>query len=309
MDFEGPEKKLEIVTEAPFPSLRTLGGAFWEDVVARAQAEIISTVSTDACDAYLLRESSLFVCDRRMVMITCGRTKLVESALALVERIPADQLASLIYERKNEHFPELQLTTFDQDAARLRKKAGGRSVVFGNPAADHIALFNLDGDFDPDPEDATLEILMYEIDPGTSRRFSKGASPAELRDALGLGEMTPGFLVDDHLFDPMGYSLNAVSGESYTTLHVTPQKRGSYTSFETNHNLDGPALAATVTRMLGFFAPRRADVLLFQKPLVLEGLPEDLRVVSTQSAGLSCGYQVEYAHIERESPRRGGSRA
>jgi S-adenosylmethionine decarboxylase len=307
MIFEGPEKKLEIVTEAPFPSLRTLEAGFWEDVVRRAQAEIISATSTDACDAYLLCESSLFVCDRRAVMITCGRTKLIESALALIDRIPAEQLASLIYERKNENFPELQHTTFDEDAGRLREKLPGRSVIFGNPTADHVALFHLDRDFDPDPTDATLEVLMYDIDSRTSRRFSKGASTLELRKAMGLGETRSGLVIDDHLFDPMGYSFNGVTGEYYTTLHVTPQKKGSYTSFETNQDLDGPALGTTVSRLLRFFAPRRADVLLFQKTLDLGVLPEDFRVVSAQSAGLSCGYTVEYAHLERGGVTVGGA--
>jgi S-adenosylmethionine decarboxylase len=304
MLFEGPEKKLEIVTGEPFPSLRTLGDDFWNAIVERARAKIISSISTDACDAYLLSESSLFVCDRRIVMITCGRTTLIESALSLVDRIPPEHLASLIYERKNENFPHMQQTTFGEDAARLRQKSPGTAVVFGNPGADHIALFHLDRDFEPDAGDATLEVLMYDMDPRTSRLFSGGASATELRKAIGFEEMLPGFLVDDHLFDPMGYSFNAVKGEWYTTLHVTPQKKGSYTSFETNHSLDGPALQKTISRLLDFFGPERVDVLLFQKRLDLDGLDDRFQVTSTQSARLGCGYEVEYAHLEREIARR-----
>jgi S-adenosylmethionine decarboxylase len=305
--FEGPEKKLEIVTNAPFPSLRTLGAEFWQQIVGRARANIISTACTDACDAYLLSESSLFVCDRRVVMITCGRTTLIESALALVDSIPADHIASLIYERKNENFPELQHTTFSDDTARLREKSPGTAVLFGDPKADHIALFHLDRDFDPDPNDATLEVLMYGIQPGISGLFSKGASAAELRRQIGFDDMLPGFVVDDHLFDPVGYSFNAVKGEYYTTLHATPQKKGSYTSFETNHNLDRSGIQVTLARLLDFFAPERADVLLFQHRLDLGGLVDRFQVTSAQTTRLGCGYTVDYAHVEREAARRQSS--
>lgn len=307
MLFEGPEKKLEITTSEPFPSLRTLGDDFWGKIVGQARAKIISTVSTDACDAYLLSESSLFVCDRRMIMITCGRTTLIESALSLVDRIGSDHLASLIYERKNENFPHMQQTTFEADTARLREKSPGSAVVFGDPRADHIDLYHLDRDCEPDAGDATLEVLMYDMAPGASRLFSGGASATEFRKAIGFDETLPGFSIDDHLFDPMGYSFNAVKGEWYTTLHVTPQKKGSYTSFETNHSLDGPALRETIRRLLEFFRPERVDVLLFQKSLDLGGLDDRFQVASTQSAKLGCGYEVEYAHIERSAARRSGS--
>ena len=304
MFFEGPEKKLEIMTSEPFPSLRTLGDDVWKSTVERARAKIISSISTDACDAYLLSESSLFVCDRRVVMITCGRTTLIESALDLVNHIPADQLASLIYERKNENFPELQHTTFEDDTTKLRDKSPGTAVVFGDPRADHIALFHLDRPFDPDPGDATLEVLMYDMQPRTSRLFSKGASTSELREQIGFNEMLPGFLIDDYLFEPMGYSLNAVKGEYYTTLHVTPQRKGSYTSFETNCDMDQAGIAMTLSRLLDFFVPGRVDVLLFQHRLDLGHLADPFRVTSTQSARLGCGYTVDYAHIEREAARR-----
>lgn len=300
MLFEGPEKKLEILTAEPFPSLRTLGDDFWLKIVQRAKARILSLVSTDACDAYLLSESSLFVCDRRVVMITCGRTMLIDAALEILDRIPSETVASLIYERKNENFPELQQTTFEEDVARLCAKAAGTAVNFGDRAADHIDLFHLDRPFEPDPGDATLEILMYDMPPDVSRLFSKESSPVDLRGRIGLVEMFPGFLFDDHLFDPAGYSFNAVMGEFYTTLHVTPQRKGSYTSFETNYRMGVEEVDLVVSRVLGFFRPARSDVLLFQSPLDLGGLADGFRVTSTQSIKMGCGYAVSYAHIEGE---------
>ena len=40
-------------------------------------------------------------------------------------------------------------------------------------------------------------------------------------------------VVQDTQFDPCGYSANALSGSSYCTIHVTPEKDCSYASFET----------------------------------------------------------------------------
>ena len=300
MLFEGPEKKLEILAAPDMPPLRSLGSGFWQGIVEIARARIIGAISGGACDAYLLSESSLFVWDRRMLMITCGRTTLVESAMELLERIPSARLVSLIYERKNENFPEMQQTTFDQDLDRIRSRAPGTRVTFGDPGADHIALFHLDRVFEPDPADATLEVLMYDMDPQTSRMFSRTFGEAEIRKRVGFGEMFPGFQIDDHLFDPMGYSFNGIKDEFYATLHVTPQQKGSYTSFETNYRVETSHVRATVSRLLDFFRPARSDVLVFQSGLDLGGLENGFRVASVQTVKLGCGYACSYAHIDRE---------
>ena len=72
------------------------------------------------CDAYLLSESSLLVHDDYLTIITCGRTRLIESVFTLLDHIGPDDVRYLIYQRKNEHFPERQRTTFYEDARRLR---------------------------------------------------------------------------------------------------------------------------------------------------------------------------------------------
>ena len=48
----------------------------------------------------------------------------------------------------------------------------------------------------------------------------------------------------DVLFEPCGYSLNAMKGDTYYTMHVTPEEDFSYASFETN--LDAKSYEALV---------------------------------------------------------------
>jgi S-adenosylmethionine decarboxylase len=298
MLFEGPEKKLEIMIAPDGPSLRSHGDEFWRAITMRARAEVLSRTSNESCDAYLLSESSLFVFDRQMVMITCGKTTLVEAAVALLETIPVAQIDSLIYERKNENFPDQQMTTFDEDVIELEKLAPGVSMIFGDQTADHIALFHLDRHFKPEPDDTALELLMYDFDPDIRERFVTGSPTVRPIDDIGLGSFFEGFETDEHLFNPAGYSFNAIGGKVYATLHVTPQAEGSYVSFETNRPSDSLDTRIIVSRLLDFFKPARSDLLLFQGTIELESINSGFRVTASDSRELACGYSVKYAHIE-----------
>ena len=52
---------------------------------------------------------------------------------------------------------------------------------------------------------------------------------------MGLRSLFPSSLIDDYLFEPCGYSMNGLDASGgFYTIHVTPEKEGSYASFETN---------------------------------------------------------------------------
>ena len=42
-----------------------------------------------------------------------------------------------------------------------------------------------------------------------------------------LDAIFPGFQINDYLFQPCGYSLNAIRGSENYTIHVTPEEVGS----------------------------------------------------------------------------------
>ena len=97
---------------SPATNLRSFGRPFWTAVVQKAGARILSAVSNNQCDAYLLSESSLFVYDQRLLMITCGRTNLVAAVPEIATRLSVDDVDLLIYERKSQHFPSISRRTF-----------------------------------------------------------------------------------------------------------------------------------------------------------------------------------------------------
>ncbi|HOX24321.1 MAG TPA: hypothetical protein PLL30_01030 [Candidatus Krumholzibacteria bacterium] len=301
MLFEGTEKKFEILVEPDAPDLRGLGPEFWREIVTASRATILNHSASDHLDAWLLSESSLFVSRRWAVMITCGRTTLIEGLLRLLERIPAAQIVSLIYERKNENFPTEQRTTFAQDVARLRRRIDGDDQVFGDPRGDHISVFHLNNRLEPDREDATVELLMHGIAGEVADLFTPdGPGRQALRRCLGLDDLLPGFALDDHVFAPQGYSLNAVRDRRYATMHVTPEREASYASFEMGWGFDDAEARRAVDHLLAVFEPTRADLLLFARRFDesarLAGYATDRRC----SERLSCGYPVQYLHLVKE---------
>lgn len=105
--------------------------------------------------------------------------------------------------------------------------------------------------------DQTLEILMSRLDPAVCAAFYHPSSVSDttytspllasdpsdadahalgaaLSDRLGLSALLPRATIDSFLFTPCGFSSNAVQGDRYATIHVTPEVDFSYASYETN---------------------------------------------------------------------------
>ncbi|KAJ0555975.1 putative adenosylmethionine decarboxylase [Helianthus annuus] len=54
----------------------------------------------------------------------------------------------------------------------------------------------------------------------------------EMTEATGINRINPNAQICDFAFDPCGYSMNAIDGDRYSTIHVTPEDGFSYASFE-----------------------------------------------------------------------------
>ncbi len=298
MFFEGAEKKVEIMLR-PGASLRPLREQ-WLKVVAASKATVLSTISNERCDAYLLSESSLFVYDRTALMITCGTTSLVSAVEEMVNFIPGDEIQMVMFERKNEYFPENQLSGFDDDVARLQRLFPGQVVDLGQLGGHFVRVFYHQAeDFVPPAGDMTLEILMHDLSPRARTLFS---NPELSRESLyaqsQIERIIPGHICDDFLFRPMGYSLNAISEQSHYTIHVTPEDSYSYASFETNHAFSGD-IETIVERVLAIFEPKNFSLVLFKQEQPAIGAMAGYTFSDVVNSQFS-GYHVRFRNFTRQ---------
>jgi S-adenosylmethionine decarboxylase len=113
-----------------------------------------------------------------------------------------------------------------------------------------------------------------------------------------MAGLIPGFDIDDHLFEPSGYSLNAICGDQYWTVHVTPEETSSYASFETNYRSQGD-LEEVAGRVLELFNPRSFDVVLFDRAGAASFDVKRYHLKQHVAQELNCGYQVRFLSFFR----------
>ena len=296
--FEGTEKKFELVVDSELPSFREHGHSYWTDVARSAGADVLSRLSNDRCNAYLLSESSLFVFDHRVIMMTCGCSSLHNAVLEILDAVPEQRVRTLVYKRKHEIFPHDQPTSFFDDVSILSERLPGRAYQFGHEDEHHLYVFHLDRDREADTAGTTVELLMHGLGEGVGDNFRLSRRPTtpEVREVTGVDRIIPGFEVDDHLFVPNGYSLNAIREGEYFAVHVTPEEACSYASFETNHRFDGD-LEPILSRLLRIFRPRSYDFILSGGDR-LDSVPEfadhDYRLKSRVTQVLDPGLPVRF---------------
>ena len=228
MFYEGSEKRLEITCSL---DLLTFDDNFWQEMVKQAGAYIISQIENEHLKAYLLSESSLFVWKNRLLLITCGETHLLQASLYFQKKISRNDISSLLFQRHQSNYPERQKSSFQQDSLLLQKKLKGVSQHWSESYCGDIFLFG-----NNQQHFTTKNILMlHELSGPFFEELNSGqALMTNIASQLKLTEYFSHFTIDQFSFEPKGYSLNAIKGEYYFTVHITPENLSSYVSFESN---------------------------------------------------------------------------
>ncbi|OED36919.1 hypothetical protein AB834_02500 [PVC group bacterium (ex Bugula neritina AB1)] len=236
--FEGSEKKLEIILTPLSESIRKDTALNWSSLLKVCGAKIISLNHHKHMDSYILSESSLFVYDDRVILITCGSTKLYLLAPLLIKHFGIEKISYIFYARKKLLFPEKQLSDFEKEIEYINKVLPGNSYRLGPTQGEHLHVFIATSYESPDytlEDDFTIELLMSQPSSSIINDFEKNASNSKaIQNKLAFESFFDNIFIEDHIFEPRGYSLNGISQEFYLTLHVTPQEENSYVSFETN---------------------------------------------------------------------------
>ncbi|PKI17321.1 adenosylmethionine decarboxylase [Colwellia sp. 12G3] len=297
MFFEGSEKKVEIlVHHEQLSLLNDLSDDFWSELVNRCHAQILSSIRNEHCKAFLLSESSLFVWDDCFLILTCGETNLVNSVEYFIQQLGVDKIKHLTYQRKNEYFSHAQPSCFGDDIKRLTQYIPGKALRFGAMDSHHNFVFHQDNDFQASIDDKTYEIFAYQISEDASNHLTRpGLQANDIRQFLRLEQLIPDFQIDDFVFQPYGYSVNAILAKKYLTIHITPQSDSSYVSFESNINL-----IKLVPIILAVLQPSSFDLLSYNETefeaLTAINVPNNYVSQSLVQQKLTNGFLVNFAN-------------
>ncbi|URE24045.1 S-adenosylmethionine decarboxylase proenzyme [Musa troglodytarum] len=277
--FEGFEKRLEITfSEAPIFvdahgwGLRALSRAQIDSILDLARCTIVSHLSNNNFDSYVLSESSLFVYPCKIILKTCGTTKLLLSIPRILELAAELSLSvcSVKYSRGTFIFPGAQPSphrSFSDEVAVLNRffgslDSGGDAYVIGDSASADRKWHIYYATSKPELAMVTLEMCMTKLNTERASIFFKNSveghgCPAKAMTKLsGISNIVPEMEICDFAFEPCGYSMNGVHGPSLSTVHVTPEAGFSYASYEAM-GFDPLTLVRQdlIERVLGCFDP------------------------------------------------------
>jgi len=249
MFYEGTEKRLVISTKDL--NLFDFADSFWSDLVAHSGAEVLSSIANAKIKAYLLSESSLFVWQDKLILITCGNTQLVKAALFVQQQFTKQHINTLLFQRHQALKPQLQRSNFQQDRLLLEKQFKGQNMhwrdgyqgdlfVFGKVSENSIItqsiymLHGLNSAFASTLQTKILDKKAVLAALKLDLLFDHSLSDDLLLNKSLCSPRLSNLIIDHYSFSPKGYSLNAICGADYITLHLTPEKMSTYLSIESS---------------------------------------------------------------------------
>lgn len=314
--------------------LRSLSKDQLDEILTPAECTIVSSLSNDLVDSYVLSESSLFVYPYKVIIKTCGTTKLLLSIPAILKLASILSLAvrSVRYTRGSFIFPGAQTfphRSFSEEVAVLDSYFGklglaSKAFMMGSPDKSqkwHVysasaELANLVWGAKQAGPVYTLEMCMTGLDRKRASVFYKtdANSAAAMTEDSGIRKILPQSNICDFEFDPCGYSMNSIEGDAISTIHVTPEDGFSYASFEAmGYDFKDVKLSQLINRVLVCFEPTDFSVALHSSvvgdeigskfPLDLKGYTCGERSYEVLGMG---GTQTYYSFVrdaEAVSPR------
>ncbi|KEH21806.1 S-adenosylmethionine decarboxylase proenzyme [Medicago truncatula] len=286
--FEGYEKRLEITffengffSDPAGLGLRALSKDQIDEILKPAECTIVDSLSNDDVDSYVLSESSLFIYAYKLIIKTCGTTKLLLSIPAILKLADCVNIAvkSVRYTRGSFIFPGAQSfphRSFSEEVAVLDSyfgKLGSGSQAYMMGDADKSQIWHI---YSANKEKASV---FFKTDK---------SSAASMTENSGIRKILPKSDICDFEFEPCGYSMNGIEGSAISTIHVTPEDGFSYASFEAvGYSFEEKSLNELVGRVLACFYPAEFSVALH-----IDTNGEKLDKFPVEVKGYSCGERI-----------------
>ncbi|CAM8979905.1 unnamed protein product [Rhodiola kirilowii] len=335
--FEGFEKRLEINFFEPSffadpegKGLRALSKSQLDEILGPAECTIVSSLKNELVDSYVLSESSLFVYPYKVIIKTCGTTKLLLSIPPILKLAGSINLEvkSVRYTRGSFIFPGAQSYPhqhFSQEVEVLdgyfgKLAYGSMAYVMGDAdSRENWHVYSASAQPMDTQEAAiyTMEMCMTGLDKEKASVFFKSATSSanSMTNDSGIRKILPESNICDFEFEPCGYSMNSIQDAAISTIHVTPEDGFSYASFESvGYSPKDVKYSDMVKRVLDCFEPNEfsialhsdnaADPLELACSLYVKGYNLTLRSMKDLESGGAVVYQrFEKAAAESESPR------
>lgn len=122
-----------------------------------------------------------------------------------------------------------------------------------------------------DEAEQTIEIIMANLDRKAMQQFYKSDpdSAKNVSETSGISSIISNSTIDDHMFDPCGYSMNGLKDKYYSTIHITPEPDFSFVSFESN--IPVSSYDIIIKRVLNIFKPGNFIIAVFADSAALCG--------------------------------------
>ncbi|CAO2825466.1 unnamed protein product [Amaranthus hypochondriacus] len=268
--FEGYEKRLEIsFSNGVGDGLRCLTRNQLEKILKPAECCIVDSLSNEFLDSYVLSESSLFIYSHKIIIKTCGTTKLLFTIPIILElaEIRSLTVKSVRYTRGSFIFPSVQpfphrgfaeeVEILDSYFGKLG--SGSEAFVMGNlHNSQKWHVYSASMDPQNSRQNFTVEMCMTSLNKNRASVFYKtnNHSARDMTESSGIRKILPESTICDFDFDPCGYSMNSIQNDAISTIHVTPEDGFSYASFEAaGYDLKETKLDQLVERVLVCFQP------------------------------------------------------
>lgn len=322
--FEGFEKRLEISFFEPSifidpegKGLRSLTKQQLDEILGPAECTIVDSLSNEHLDSYVLSESSLFVYPYKIIIKTCGTTKLLRSIPPILKLAEATSLSvrAVRYTRGSFIFPGAQSyphRNFSEEVNVLDEYFGklglssSKAYIMGSSDSEqkwHVYSACAESAEVAKPV-YTLEMCMTGLDREKASIFYKNeeSSGALMTNKSGIRNILPESNICDFEFEPCGYSMNSIEGAAISTIHVTPEDGFSYASFEAaGYDFRVVDLGSLIKRVLVCFQPEEFSVSVHVDScakfcddipaLNLKGYPLDVKSCEDLGMGGSIVYQ------------------
>eukprot|EP00116_Pleurobrachia_bachei_P005265 sb/3465527/ len=220
--------------------------------------EIRGEIKQGKVKAFLLSESSLFVWDDQLLLKTCGTT----TPLSLLHSLDKAGLQSVVYQHGAFLRPSEQQDGY-RTFTEIEKEVKDLVRLFNSPINMIQPTMFADGslEFNASLNHKSAQFIDLKLSNLFPDSLYNTASSQDHISSLfrSIFNRSGKWTVDLYHFEPCGFSLNAVdnTGEKYATVHVTPEHKFSYASFETN---DIDLLMWEVEFIVRIFEPRNMDV-------------------------------------------------